>query len=775
MNPLAAIPMLLALAGAGGEPCFQLAPIPTPEYVPVRPDPKPRLERSHDLMSLFSRGDGRLIQRSSLDADRIDVPGALRLRALPWTGIPERVRAARLATWRGEKRLDAESMLVFVLRAGDSWCTPVLDLGTGSRLRFEPLQIERGTNPLLDVVWVPAGGARERLYGARPHVPFVFSTESQVDLSLRTGSGSVCFEAHGGAVAVGDPRILVPGSPSAEDPRPRWIVLAIVDALRGDVLTGPFGGPPSLDLAPAIRGLMATGWRFPNAVSPGCHTRAALFPILTGRDLFRINPFARSHRGDDAEAAAYARGNVLLTHVAESAGYHALFLGNNELLHGLPGSSRYSSPSDLSTGTFDTVTRLPALMSRYADERVFLIYYVSAPHGHSATPQRLFDELGCSPLKGVEQCRCAYSARVRHADEAIRALEIALLDHGLLADTIQILTADHGESFDDGLPLEARITGTWRRLDRLHGYSCRPSEVRVPLIVTGPGVRAGESDAAVTSLDLFPTLLGWLKRGAISRLDGRPLPMAATGTPPKGRALISYGFCTHSIVEGDLQALWWEPECAERRTIEGKLAVTGRAQLFRAEREVTREDASSGELERLLDLHRSWIRDRAPRAGLVLDLSALSRARVAVSVRNGRISDFGPHATGSEVRGIGRVAIDEAARTLEIETDDYRGMFYVATDPPLAALEVDISTGGVLSPDRVASVGPLQLPLPVLGRTLDPSSRPDLFLAETSPDPRREGKPRLRLWWLAPAPKDARAPSAISDFQRVLREWGYVR
>ena len=66
----------------------------------------------------------------------------------------------------------------------------------------------------------------------------------------------------------GEPRVLAPEA-DGSDPRPRWIVLTVCDAMRGDVLEGKDADR----VVPAMVSLARGGHRYAEAVSAGAHTR----------------------------------------------------------------------------------------------------------------------------------------------------------------------------------------------------------------------------------------------------------------------------------------------------------------------------------------------------------------------------------------------------------------------------------------------------------------------------------------------------------------------
>jgi len=111
----------------------------------------------------------------------------------------------------------------------------------------------------------------------------------------------------------------------------------------------------------------------------------------------------------------------------------------------------------------------------------------------------------------------AYSAAASFADAQVgRVLREGLDAHNLTASTLVALCGDHGFKLGHG--------GSWGK------HTLLRADTRVPLVLAGPGVRAGvEVRVPVELLDVYPTLLrlaGLGPRGdprAQPRLEGRPL------------------------------------------------------------------------------------------------------------------------------------------------------------------------------------------------------------------------------------------------------------
>jgi len=101
-----------------------------------------------------------------------------------------------------------------------------------------------------------------------------------------------------------------------------------------------------------------------------------------------------------------------------------------------------------------------------------------------------------------------YDGGVRETDERVGRILDALARTGLKEETLVIVTADHGEEL-------GQHDSFW-----FHGNSVHAPVLHIPLIVSGPGVRAGRCDALIQNVDVMPTLLAWL---------GAPPPTATDG------------------------------------------------------------------------------------------------------------------------------------------------------------------------------------------------------------------------------------------------------
>jgi arylsulfatase A-like enzyme len=119
-----------------------------------------------------------------------------------------------------------------------------------------------------------------------------------------------------------------------------------------------------------------------------------------------------------------------------------------------------------------------------------------------------------------------YDGGVRETDERVGRILDALDRAGLRDDTLVIVTADHGEEL-------GQHNSFW-----FHGNSVHAPVLDIPLIVGGPGVRAGRCDALIQNVDLAPTLLEWVGAPPPVETDGASFarllrPGGESAAPPR--------------------------------------------------------------------------------------------------------------------------------------------------------------------------------------------------------------------------------------------------
>ncbi|MHC4718383.1 MAG: sulfatase-like hydrolase/transferase [Planctomycetota bacterium] len=197
---------------------------------------------------------------------------------------------------------------------------------------------------------------------------------------------------------------------------------------------------------------------------------------------------------------------------------------------------------------WDDVERTVAFLAHAAQtpERPFLLYLgIRAPHPGFTTNQRYWERVDPD---GVElpppdaedhpvmeymrvsknwehgwdepmtrRVRRTYFAMIAEVDAMVGRVMTALKELGLDESTYVVFTSDHGE-----------LAGEHEQYYKMNLYE---ASARVPLIVSGPGVRTGATvDAPVSLVDIYPTLMDMAGLDRPEGLDGRSLIPAVTGS-----------------------------------------------------------------------------------------------------------------------------------------------------------------------------------------------------------------------------------------------------
>ena len=139
--------------------------------------------------------------------------------------------------------------------------------------------------------------------------------------------------------------------------------------------------------------------------------------------------------------------------------------------------------------------------------------------------------------------KAGYEAAVHATDEWLAPVFEAAGDN-----TIVVITGDHGEDYPD-THLQFQMVRAARRLRRGfklsgwfpfldnklagleigHGFALHEHLVRVPLIISGPGVAPGVIEEQVRHIDLFPTIADLCAVDIPPGIDGRSLRAAMDG------------------------------------------------------------------------------------------------------------------------------------------------------------------------------------------------------------------------------------------------------
>ena len=320
-------------------------------------------------------------------------------------------------------------------------------------------------------------------------------------------------------------------------PPPRHVLLVSIDTLRADHL-GCYGYPKPT--SPQLDALAAESIVFDNAWATAPWTLPSHASLLTG--LYPSHHGARKQRdgldpqvGTLAEALrarGFATGSVV--NAVFVSGYFGLNRGFDS--HALVANN------ERPRGTAREVTRKGlAWLDAQADTRTFLfLHYFDVHSDYTAVSRfRDFFVTEAGRLRGrthdltrlnlgqirpeprdIAHLVALYDAGIRQLDHDLGTLFTALRERGRLADTLVIVTADHGEEFGE----HGRFS---------HGRHYQEL-LRVPLIVRLPGAdRAGTRIAEPVSLvDVAPTILAAVGAEPAAPGDGVDLSPLWSGASP---------------------------------------------------------------------------------------------------------------------------------------------------------------------------------------------------------------------------------------------------
>jgi arylsulfatase A-like enzyme len=152
--------------------------------------------------------------------------------------------------------------------------------------------------------------------------------------------------------------------------------------------------------------------------------------------------------------------------------------------------------------------------------------------------------LGDRPVPDAElrRIRGLYDGAVTEADARVGRLLEALDKSGLAANTLVILTADHGEELHD------------HNRYFYHGNSVYSGVLRLPCIVRGPGLPAARRTAALAqNVDLLPTVLELLGLPPAADVEGKslaPLLRGQTEISPRRFAFIEWQDIVYAVTDG---------------------------------------------------------------------------------------------------------------------------------------------------------------------------------------------------------------------------------
>jgi len=322
--------------------------------------------------------------------------------------------------------------------------------------------------------------------------------------------------------------------PGAKHPN---VVLITIDTVRAD-RTPPYGGVAKM---PSFAKLAKEGAVFEWAFSPGNVTRRSLPSIVTGLSPHRV-------RGRIAGwALRMDPRHITLAERFRAAGYDtAGFLSPGSQFHPdhrlglIRGLDYLHHTNEMSTKPKGD---LGALARDWLQERpdkhkpYFIWIHFIDPHLWDVTYRQ---------AKFGRDMRVRYDRTLADVDASLTKLMSVMWTRQMKKNTIVAVSADHGEGLGD-------------RGQRFHSTNLLNSQIRVPLIISGAGIKPRRIRQSTGLVDLAATLLdlaGYVPPG-MPQMDGTSLSGIVLGTRPEGKGEAYSAMVRDRSVRYGVRSLVW--------------------------------------------------------------------------------------------------------------------------------------------------------------------------------------------------------------------------
>ncbi len=308
------------------------------------------------------------------------------------------------------------------------------------------------------------------------------------------------------------------GSARPLDLRKRNILFISIDALRADHL-GVYGY--ARNTTPHIDALARAGLIFTHAYCPTPHTSYSVTSMMTGK---YMRPLLLQGAGEDSDTWA----SLLRTYGYRTAAFYppAVFFIDPDRFTTFNKSHlgfEYAKV-EFKEGAGRVAQVMQYLDREKSDRSLFVWVHLFAPHEpYEAHKGHDFGD------RDIDR----YDSEIAFADDTVGQLVSDFRKRR--PGTAVIITADHGEEFGD-------------HGGHYHGTSVYEEQVRVPLVMSLPGVKTPHRiDEVVQTIDLLPTMLGALDIPRPPRVRGRDLGALIAGKRKPGEGI--------ALAETDQQSL----------------------------------------------------------------------------------------------------------------------------------------------------------------------------------------------------------------------------
>lgn len=290
--------------------------------------------------------------------------------------------------------------------------------------------------------------------------------------------------------------------------RKRGVILISVDTLRRDHV-GAYGYPKPT--TPTLDGLAKRGILADDAVSVSSWTLPSHLSMLT-------STLPGTHGGTDLKQG-FNRSVPTVAEILKAQGF-----ATHAVTSHLYVSKTYGLEAGFDSMNFrqdrlaeNVANHAMDLIDRFGDRPFFIFLHFYDPHWHYAPPLevlKIFEASYSGTMTGnlkdfqklrkdqvkpadLDHLRALYDGEIRYTDNEIGRFITHLTQRGVDRNTLMVVTSDHGEEF-----LEH---GSWE-----HQKTLYEEVIRVPLLVSGPGVTARRETRPVSLLDVAPTILDFL-------------------------------------------------------------------------------------------------------------------------------------------------------------------------------------------------------------------------------------------------------------------------
>jgi tetratricopeptide (TPR) repeat protein len=258
------------------------------------------------------------------------------------------------------------------------------------------------------------------------------------------------------------------------------ILLVTLDTTRADAI-----GPEAAGIqTPAFNALAARGLRFRQAYATVPETLPSHVSMMTG-----VYPAAH---GVHENARPLAASGALAAESLRQAGYRTAAFVSSFILARRFGLARGFDTYDdaLPEGTVERSSRettdaAVAYLGQSARQPLFLWVHYFDPHAPYTPPEPFRSQFAGRPYLGEVAAMDAQLGRL-----------VAAFERNVKGPSAIVLAGDHGE-------------GLGEHGETQHGNLVYQSTMHVPLVIVGPGVKAGVSDAPVSTRRIHHTLLDW--------------------------------------------------------------------------------------------------------------------------------------------------------------------------------------------------------------------------------------------------------------------------